>query len=239
MEVHGQVDVDEQVAAPVERRAHPVASIGRDQKPLQRRGLLAGDQRDVHPQPDGGRPGLNEGSLDKPVVHRRVVADVVAGLEELAGGGLVRAGRRIREPRGTVELDVLGAKPPALSADQRLAVPAREDRGHKLDPPPRPDHLRLDPDRSDRHRTEDLVGDPGDLGRRPLAAIHAAAAEPLHRTGDQRRRRAGMLGAGVPGAAGRLSGGEALAVALVEGVGHGGILGRASSNAGPAWRTKH
>ena len=65
LEVDGEVDVDEEEAAEVERGADPVADVGGDQGALQRRRLLAGDQRLAHPQPDGRRPRLEEAAGDE------------------------------------------------------------------------------------------------------------------------------------------------------------------------------
>ena len=123
LEVDGEVDVDEEVAAPVEHGADAVADVGGDQRALQGRGLLAGDERVAHPHPDGRRPRLQEPAARSPPLHRRVVADRLAGGEELGFGALLRARRR----RG------LGRLPPA----PRLA------RSAAASPAPAPAHRSL------------------------------------------------------------------------------------------------
>jgi hypothetical protein len=58
-----------------------------------------------------------------------------------------------------------------------------------LDGAPRPGHASLHGERLDRHRAQDLVGDPADLPIGRAVGIRDA----LELAGDQRRRRTGVL----------------------------------------------
>ena len=64
--------------------------------------------------------------------------------------------------------------------------PSPERRLDELHAAPRPDDPGLDHDRADRHRAEDLEGDPPDL---EVGGVLQA----LDRPADQRRRRARVL----------------------------------------------
>jgi hypothetical protein len=215
--VDGQVDVDEEELPRVEHGADPVADVGDDKRALQRRGLLAGDQGNQLPHPEPRRPRLEEAAAQRPPLHRRVVPGVLAGPEELGLGALLGAGGRlagIGQLLGQVE--GAGADPPAPRPDQLLLAVAQ--RGlDQLHAAAGADDPRLDLDRTDRHRAQDLEGEAADLEVvRVLERLDLAA--------DQRRRRPGVLGARIPGTAGQLGGPEAVAVALVEGIGHARIL---------------
>jgi hypothetical protein len=55
MQVNGEIDVDEHVVVPVERRAHAISGVGRNEHSLQGRWILTGDERVAHPKPRHGR----------------------------------------------------------------------------------------------------------------------------------------------------------------------------------------
>ena len=81
--------------------ADPVADVGGDEHALQRRRLLARHQRLAHPQPGGRRAELDEPAGDEAHLHRRVVAVLLLGREELGArcpssggaGGWLATGR--------------------------------------------------------------------------------------------------------------------------------------------------
>ena len=70
LQVDAEVDVDEDEAAPVEHGADPVADVGGDQRPLQRRRLLAGDQR----HPIRIQTVAGPGSRNPPLTDRHSIA---------------------------------------------------------------------------------------------------------------------------------------------------------------------
>ena len=84
---HRQVGVDEEQAAVVERRAHAVAGVRRDQHPVARRGLRALDQRHAHAHPGPRRTGLDVRAVHEADLHRGVVADVLPGGKKSRGLG--------------------------------------------------------------------------------------------------------------------------------------------------------
>jgi hypothetical protein len=93
---------------------------------------------------------------------------------------------------------------------QHLAAGHLDHALHQGDPPAAA--YRADPQgqRRDRYRAEDVDGDPG----QPLAGDRLV---PLERPGQQRGRRAGVLGVRTPGAGGGRSGDEHIvACRLVE-----------------------
>ena len=219
--LHGQVDVDEDELAEVDRGADPVADVGGDQDALQGRRLLVPDEGVAHPQPGGRRADLGEAAGDEADLHRRVVALALAGREEAVRAGLARQ-RRARRDRDRLggEVDRRRPQPPGPRQHQDLAVDPQLRLQH-LHPPPGPHDPRLHLDRPDRDRAQDLEGDPADLEVLGFRQQLELAAE-------QRRRRPGVLGARVPGAAGQPGREVAVAVGLVEG-GHAAILAKARS----------
>ena len=135
-EVDRQVDVDEDEAAEVERRADAVAGVGGDRDPLKRGRLLAGDERMAHPQPRGRRARPRELPGNEPVLHGRVVADVCsvgknATSRPSAGpGGPRPAAAPRRFPRPPIRARRRGRapplpQPPGAGADH-LALLVRE-----------------------------------------------------------------------------------------------------------------
>lgn len=176
VEVHAQVGVDEHVARVFEHRAHAVPGVGCHEHPLERPGLLAGDDRLSGPHPDRGGAGLPERAAHEPDVHRRVVAHVVPGVEErrrLAGAG---AGRRVVGRQGG-KLHVVGADPPGQRPHGHLAVGGRQRGLEQLHAAARADDSCLDGHRPDRHRPQDLVGHARDL-RRSTPPVHALERAP-------------------------------------------------------------
>ena len=213
MQVDGEVDVDEQVAVEVERAADPVAGIGAGEDALERRRLLACNQRHPHPHPHGSRPGLEEAALDEPVLDPGVVTDIVAGVEEVALLGLLgrwrlgpapggAAGSSLAEPGG--DLDLGARDPPAARPHDHPVVVGEQRRDH-LHAPPRPLDLCIERQPRHRHRPQDLVGGPSQL---PAAESPPGSPEAKPRTWpgiqslesapDQRRGRAHVLAVGVP-----------------------------------------
>jgi hypothetical protein len=139
-----------------------------------------------------------------------VVAEVVAGAREVARSAAFRAGRPFLPVQ--VQLVVAGLQAPRAGPHQ-LAGRARERGLEQLDASPRAHHARLHRQRLERHRAQDLAGDP------PQAHVRARLAA-LDRAAEQGGGRAGVLGVRVPRAAGGGCGTEAVAVLLEEGFGH-------------------
>ena len=196
-QVDGQLGVDEQVLAPVERGADAVADVGGDHEALQRRRLLALDERAAHAHPDRRRAGLEEAAVHEAVLHRRVVADLLAGGKEVAVAPWSGPGGR----RLGLEADVADGHAPGVGA-HHLAVRAgqRSPRAaRRCGPGARP-------------RASTVSGASGTGPRistvmRPIRMPVARLAA-LERAGEQRRRRPGVLGAGIPRPAGELAGHE-------------------------------
>ena len=245
MEVDSEVDIDEQVAGPVQGRADAVSRIGGDQHPLKRRGLLTRDERLAHAHPDQRGAGIGKAAAHEPILHRRVVADLLAGRREGPGQRLIdprgsEAGAKGRrggaDQPGTVgagqprrNLDLLRAQSPRRCPDHR-AVGVRQAGLDELDAAAGAHDSGLDPQRGNRHRTQDLEGDPPDVPISP-------ALEPLDLAADQAGGRAGVLGVGIPRAPGQLGGGIPVPVGNEEGlVGH--ARDRMRRNGRRAGRTK-
>ena len=85
---------------PVERHADAVTRVRGDQHPLQRRRLLVRDQRQAYPHPDGRRARLGKVAVHEPVLHRGVVADLLAGVEERLSVACSAPGRAGAAARG-------------------------------------------------------------------------------------------------------------------------------------------
>jgi hypothetical protein len=214
--VNAQVGVDEDELAVVERAADAVAGVGRAQDALERRRLLAGDERHPHPQPDGRRSRLPEAAGDEPVLDRGVEADVDAGREEgdLAAVDRARRRRRVRLARARRQRHLRGPQPPGARAHHRAAAAGGgERRLAELDAAARAGHLGGRGQRRDRDRPEQLERDAPE----PLSF---AALEPLERAPEQGGRRPAVLCVRVPRAARQLGGAQHLAVGLVEGALH-------------------
>ena len=183
--------------------ADPVADVGGDQRRAAAarapRPAAAGQRM---PHPDRRRPRLEEAAAERPPLHRRVVAGVLAGLEELRAPSPVRAGRRLPgagRRLGQVELEPVRIRQPRARISSPLGVatawprPSATLRARADDP-------RLDRDRADRHRAQDLEGDRATwTGTSP--PIRSSA---LDLAADQRRRagrRAGRPGPRARGSA--------------------------------------
>ena len=156
---------------------------------------------------------------------------LLLGREELGVGALLRRRRRLAGERQRlgrqVELGACGAARPraristspsaSLSSASTICTrrPGRTTRASTATG-------------ADRHRAQDLEGDPADL---ELLGLR----QPLDLAAEQRRGRPGVLGARVPGPAGQLGGAEAVAVGLVEGVGHAAHPRRELRISSAAW----
>ena len=220
LEVDGEVDVDEDEVAVVEHGADPVADVGGDQRPLQRRRLLALHERPTHAQPEGRRARLDEGARHRPELHRRVVAVVLPGGEELGDRPFLRSPRR-RVPSHRLRRNPQLRRPqlPGRSPHHLRLVDEKRGLDHPHFPP-RPHHPCLDPNRPDRHRPENLEHHPPHLKR-------LRAFESLNLASQECRRRPRMLRPGVPRPPRKLSGDVlTLATPPVESVHRRGSYGR-------------
>ena len=154
VQVDGQIDVDEHEALVVERRDLRCRSRP-PSGPLQRRRLLAGDQRMAHPHPADAGAGLDERAGGEPVLHRSVVADGrgrsgrtrrPARARRAAAG--VRAPRGSR-PAGDRDLGAAAARRGPAPAVGRLAsvsiASTRSTRRPGARPPRRPRSGRSGP----------------------------------------------------------------------------------------------
>ena len=99
MQVDGELGVDEDESAVIERAADPVPRVGRDQHPGERGDRLAPDQRKAHAQPGDGGPLLEEGAAHERGLHSRVVASVVSAGEERDLAALVGSRRSLGQWR--------------------------------------------------------------------------------------------------------------------------------------------
>ena len=95
-EVHRELGVDEQVAAPVEHVGGAVAGVGDDHDALARARLLALDERDPHARPDRRRPAVLPAAVDPAPLDRVRVAERLA---EHRRRRLRRLGQRRRAAR--------------------------------------------------------------------------------------------------------------------------------------------
>ena len=206
VQVDAQVDVDEQVTRPVERRADPVAGVGRDQHPLQRSRLLAGDQRVAHPHPDTvAGPGLEEalrrrtgtpspcGSRRPGRWRRTAPATAAGGVAGVAASGAVDAG----EAGG--QLDRRRASAPGRGPDQLARRRAASDAESSSTLRPGRTTSALTVQRRDRHRPQDLEGDPADLPARLRRGLERSSARAISAAGGP-----ACWSIGVPGPAGEL-----------------------------------
>ena len=156
VEMHGQVDVDEEVLAPVERRADPVAgsattrtaASGDSSSPAtigtrDRIQTMAGPAPEPPPRRTGTRP--RRGSRPRIRSGR-------------TGGHRRRRGRRPapRTPGAAVHAPVRSRQPVAPSPPRR----PREGRPEHLHAPPLADERRLHAQRRDRDRPQHLVRHP-------------------------------------------------------------------------------
>ena len=185
-EVDAWVGVDEEVLAPVERRAHAVARIGRDQH-AGCRGLLPLHQRRAHAHPDRRGARLEEASAHKAVLHAGVVARPGRGEE----------GPFLALPRARRRAAARARRPTGRRRAARRAPAAARRRGLRV----ASSSSTLRPGRTTRAlsssgasgtRRRGLDGDAPDR----KAGTGLAA---LERTADQRRRRAGVLRLGIHG----------------------------------------
>ena len=153
-EVHGELGVDEQVAAPVEHVGGAVAGVGDDHHALARRRLLALDDRDPHARPDRRGPAV------LPAAARPAPLDRVRVAERLAE----RRRRRLAPPRACRRAARTACRRASRARARRgrAARPAvgADLAGEQLDRAARPLDARLDLQLGDRHRAEDLDRDP-------------------------------------------------------------------------------
>ncbi len=168
----------------------------------------------AHSHPHQRRPGVDERTLDEAHLHRGVPSDSVAGREEIDGMPLPGT----RSARGAAlegrQPDLADPDPPGVGANQLRPFAVHHHRLAELDPLARTQNSGLDPKRRDRNRAQDLVGEPGDPHRHPIAGRHA-----LDRTPDQSRGRTRVLGVGIPRPSSVLGRAERFAAQLEEGGG--------------------
>ena len=215
MQVHRQVRIDEDEVPVVERARDAVSRVGGDEHAGEGRDRLARDQRMAHAQPGYGGPLLDETAAHEQDLHSGVVAHVVAGGEEGGRLALVGAWRRRRERR-LVE-GHFGETHAHCLRTQDLLAAGGEHTPDELDAAAGAQHPRRERERRERDGLEHLE-------RR--AHHHGAVASlgPLHRGSEQRRGRPAVLRLGAPGTARQFGGDVEIAVAVEEGVGHGGMM---------------
>ena len=169
--VDGEIGVHEHVAGEVELRAHPVAEVRRGHDALQRRRLLARDDRHGETDPHRGGPESVERAGHVPQLRSGTVKGAVVADGRRRAVPHAGAGRRVwvdtGDGTGHVRsgfVEVRRLQPDAKGPPPRhVALAARDAGVDELDLPSRARHRHRDGKWRQRDGAQEFDGEPGDV----------------------------------------------------------------------------